>query len=73
MLLLTLALIMGGGGIVALFVDLVVLVCLALLAWYVVQRFSPDPLLTKILGIFLFLIVFIVVIADIFPGSVNIH
>lgn len=73
MVLIVLALILVGGGLVALLVDLVVLVCLALVAWYLLQRFSPDPVLTKILGIVIFLIVFIVVVADLFPGSVNVH
>lgn len=67
------SLIMSGSSLVTIIVDIVVVICFALVAWYAIQRFSPDPVITKILGILVFLIVFIVVIADVFPGSVNIH
>lgn len=65
---LVLGLIVAGSGLLALFVDIIIVVCLALVAWYLIQRFSPDPILTKIFGIVLFLLVFLVVVSDIFPS-----
>jgi hypothetical protein len=47
--------------------QIIVIVCVLLVAWWVVQRWSPDPLVTKIAQVILFLIALWVVFFKILP------
>lgn len=48
-------------------VPVIIVVVVALVIWYVAERFSPDPLVTKIIQIVLFAVVLIVLITKLFP------
>jgi hypothetical protein len=48
-------------------VPVIVVVMLALIAWWVTERFSPDPLITKIVQVVIFAVVLIVVILKLLP------
>lgn len=46
---------------------LIVVVALLIAAWFVVERFSPDPLVTKLCQIGIFLVALYVVIMKLLP------
>ena len=46
---------------------IIVLVVVALIIWYATERFSPDPLITKIVQVVLFAVVLIVLLTKLFP------
>jgi len=50
-----------------LLVPVIVVVVVALIIWYVAERFSPDPLITKIIQIVLFAVVLIVLLTKLLP------
>ena len=43
-------------------VPIIIKVAIAIIAWFVVDRFSPDPLLTKICKIIIFVVVLVVIV-----------
>lgn len=45
----------------------IVIVCFLIVAWYVLVRFSPDPLITKIGQVVIFLIALYLVIKKLLP------
>jgi len=47
------------SGLVALLVPLIILIVVALIIVYVADRFSPDPLITKIINLVVFAVVLI--------------
>jgi hypothetical protein len=54
-------------ALVALLVPIIVVIGVALIIWIVAERFSPDPLITKIVQIVLFIVVLVVLIMKLFP------
>ena len=48
-------------------VPLIVTIGVALIIWYVAERFSPDPLITKVVQVVLFIVVLVVIIMKLFP------
>lgn len=48
-------------------VNLIVILAVLIVAWLVVARFSPDPLITKIAQIIIFVIALVVVLRMILP------
>jgi hypothetical protein len=52
---------------VSVLVPLIVTIGVALIIWMVAERFSPDPLITKIVQVVLFIVVLVVVILKLFP------
>jgi hypothetical protein len=48
-------------------VHLLIVLCVLLVAWFITERFSPDPLVTKIVQIILFVIALIVVLRMVLP------
>lgn len=49
------------------FVQVIIIICLLMGAYFVVERFSPDPLVTKLCQIAIFVIAMIVVVTKILP------
>ena len=47
--------------------QIAVIVCVLIVAWLLATRFSPDPLVTKIVQIILFLVALYVVIFKVLP------
>lgn len=43
-------------------VPIIVKVAIAIIAWFVVERFAPDPLLAKICKIIIFVVVLVVIV-----------
>lgn len=54
-------------ALVAVLVPVIVIVIIGLIVWWVAERFSPDPLITKIVQVVVFGIVLIVVIMKLLP------
>lgn len=52
---------------VGLLVPIIVIIGVALIIWVVTQRFSPDPLITKVVQIVLFIVVLVVLLMKLFP------
>ena len=52
---------------VGLLVPIIVIIGVALIIWIVTQRFSPDPLITKVVQIVLFIVVLVVLLMKLFP------
>jgi hypothetical protein len=48
-------------------VQLVVAIAVLLIAWYVNERFSPDPLITKIVQIAIYVIALLLIIIKLLP------
>lgn len=48
-------------------VQLVIIVCVLIAAWFVIERFSPDPLVTKLCQIGIFILALIVVVTKVLP------
>jgi len=55
------------SGLVALLVPLIILIDVALIIVYVAVRFSPDPLITKIINLVVFAVVLIWLITKLLP------
>lgn len=47
--------------------SVVIICCLLLAAWFVVERFSPDPLVTKLCQIAIFVIAVYLVVVKLLP------
>jgi branched-subunit amino acid ABC-type transport system permease component len=43
-------------------VTLIIAVCILIVAWFVIERFSPDPLITKICQIIIFVIALLLIV-----------
>lgn len=54
-------------GLIGVLVPIIVVVAVALIIWYVAERFSPDPLITKIVQIVIFVVVLVVLIMKLLP------
>lgn len=50
-----------------LLVPLIIIVGVALLIWVIAERFSPDPLITKIVQIIVFLVVLVALLTKLLP------
>jgi len=48
-------------------ISLIIIVCVLIVAWLVIERFSPDPLVTKIAKIVIFVIALIVILTKLLP------
>ena len=48
-------------------VQIVIGLCFLLIAWYCVERFSPDALITKICQILIFILAILLVVAKVLP------
>ncbi len=48
-------------------IQVVIIAAILLAAWYVVERFSPDPLLTKLCQIAIFVIAVVVIVMKLLP------
>ena len=48
-------------------VTLIIAICILIVAWLVVERFSPDPLITTICKIIIFIIALYVVVQKVLP------
>jgi len=53
-------------------VSLIIALCVLIIAWLIVARFSPDPLITKIAQIIIFVIALLLVIQKLLP-MVGVH
>ena len=54
-------------ALVAVLVPVIITVVVGLIIWYVAERFSPDPLITKIVQIVIFAVVLIVLLLKLTP------
>jgi len=48
-------------------VKLLIAVAILIIAWFITERFSPDPLITKIVQVLLFLIALFLIIKLLLP------
>ena len=48
-------------------VPLIIVILIALIIWWVTERFSPDPLITKIVQVVIFVLVLIFLITRLLP------
>ena len=48
-------------------VKLVIVIAVLIVAWLINDRFSPDPLITKIVQIVIFVIAFIIILTILLP------
>jgi len=48
-------------------IKLIVAVAILIIAWFITERFSPDPLITKIVQVILFLIALFLIIKLLLP------
>lgn len=54
-------------ALIAVLVPVIVVVVIGLIVWWVAERFSPDPLVTKIVQVVIFAVVLIVIIMKLLP------
>lgn len=54
-------------SIVQTLIPVLITIALALVAWWVTERFSPDELVTKIVKLIIFIVVLVVVIMKLLP------
>ncbi len=47
--------------------QVIVIICVLLIAWWCLQRFSPDPLVTKIGQVIIFLVALFLIITKLLP------
>lgn len=52
---------------ITLVVKLLIGIAVLIIAWLVVQRFSPDPLITKIMQIVIFVIAMVLILTMLLP------
>ena len=48
-------------------VQLIIAIAVCIVAWMCIQRFSPDPLITKIAQIIIFVVVVVIVLKMVLP------
>lgn len=53
-------------------VHLIVAIAVLIIAWFVVERFSPDPLISKICQVIIFCIALLVILTMLLP-LVGVH
>jgi hypothetical protein len=49
------------------FVNIIIAVAVLIVAWLIIERFSPDPLITKICQIAIFVIALIMILKLVLP------
>jgi hypothetical protein len=49
------------------FVNIIIAVAVLIIAWMIIERFSPDPLITKICQIAIFVIALILILKLVLP------
>lgn len=54
-------------GLLAILVPIIIAVAVGLIIWVIAERFSPDPLITKIVQIVVFVIVLVVCLTKLVP------
>ena len=54
-------------GLLAILVPIIIVIAAGLIIWYVAERFSPDPLITKIVQIVVFVIILVVCLTKLLP------
>jgi hypothetical protein len=54
-------------ALVSLLVPIIVVVVIGLIIYWVAERFSPDPLITKIIQVIVFAVVLIVLLTKLIP------
>jgi hypothetical protein len=54
-------------ALVSLLVPIIVVVVIGLIIYWVAERFSPDPLITKIIQVIVFAVVLIVLLTKLVP------
>jgi len=54
-------------ALIAILIPVIVIVVIGLIIWWVAERFSPDPLITKIVQVIIFAAVLIVIITKLLP------
>lgn len=54
-------------ALVAILVPVIIIIAVALILWYVVERFAPDPLIKKICQIVIFVVVLVVMLTKLLP------
>ncbi len=45
----------------------IIIVCILLIAYWIVQRFSPDPLITNIAAVIIFLVALWILVTKLLP------
>jgi hypothetical protein len=48
-------------------VNIIIAIAVLLVAWWIAERFSPDPLITKIVQVIIFVIALLLVIKMVLP------
>jgi hypothetical protein len=48
-------------------VNLIIAIAVCIVAWLCIQRFSPDPLITKIAQIIIFVVICVIVLRLVLP------
>ncbi len=51
----------------AVLVPIIIIVAVALIIWYAAERFSPDPFITKIVQIIVFVVVLVAILLKLVP------
>lgn len=51
----------------AVLVPIIITIGVALIIWVIAERFSPDPLITKVVQIVLFIVVLVVLLLKLVP------
>lgn len=54
-------------ALISILVPVIVVVVIGLIVYWVAERFSPDPLITKIVQVIVFAVVLIVVVTKLLP------
>jgi len=54
-------------ALISILIPVIVIVVIGLIIWWVAERFSPDPLITKIVQVIIFAVVLIVIITKLLP------
>ena len=54
-------------GLLAVLVPVIIIIAVGLIIWYVAERFSPDPLITKITKIVVFVVILVVLLLKLVP------
>lgn len=54
-------------GLLSVLVPVVIAIAVGLIVWIIAERFSPDPLITKIVQIVVFVVVLVVCLTKLVP------
>jgi len=54
-------------ALVGLLIPLIVTIGVALIIWICAERFSPDPVITKIIQVLIFILVLVVILTKLLP------